>query len=335
MAQYGRHATQVVADPRLLPEAPKLAMHPAVCPLCGHDRPRRLFDDRNRRENLSVRSGYVECQDCRMIYLSPAPDWAHLRRFYEWLYTTRSGEMPDSREVPPGDRSGWLAGAIKTLRLLRFRPHSWPADAGRDRRLMEVGCSDAVKLMEFAQRGWKVMGVDISASALARARQVLPSGEFYQGELEQLDLPERAFHVVRADNVLEHVPNPSSVVTQCARLLIPGEGRLIIYVPHGRSLSMRLLGRYSNNSWIPFHLSLFTRPTLRRMLIEAGFKHVDIWSYTPMHALPFTLRQALGRRGDERSWRRLRWPLYVALFPVGWLADRLGIGEELIAVARM
>lgn len=324
----------MVAGDRQGPHASELVMYPATCPVCRHERARRLFEDRNRREKLPIRSGYVECRECGMIYLSPAPDWDQFRKFYDWLYATQAGEVAGLRNIPPGDRSGRLGRAIRSMRGLRFRPHSWPAEAGEGRSLLELGCSDAVKLVEFAERGWKVVGVDISASALEQAGRNLPSGEFHLGELEQLDLPARTFHVVRADNVLEHVPNPSQLAAQCARLLVSGGGRFIVYVPHGRSLSMRLLGRYSNNSWIPFHLSLFSRDALRRMLITAGFKRVDIVTYSPIHALPSSFLQALGRAQDSRGWGRMQWPVYLALAPVGWLADRLAMGEELVAVAR-
>lgn len=305
-----------------------------TCPVCKSDLPQRLFEDYNRREELQIRSGYVECQGCGMIYLSPVPDWNQFSKYYEWLHSAGSAERACARNTSLGDRRGLLVSCIRSMRRLRFRPHSWPADAGHGRVLLDVGCGDAAKLIEFARRGWRVVGVDISRSALEQARRNLPSGEFLLGELGELSLPKRSFRVVRMDNVLEHVPKPFELAAQCAQLLIPGEGRLIILVPHGRSLSMRLLGRYSNNSWIPFHLSLFTRPALRRLLLEAGFKQVDILTYSPIHALPSSLRQALGRAADGRGWGRLRWPLYLALFPVGWVADRLNMGEELVAVAR-
>jgi hypothetical protein len=70
------------------------------------------------------------------------------------------------------------------------------------------------------------------------------------------------------------------------------------------------------------------------MLLEAGFKQVEILTYSPIHALPSSLLQALGRANDLRGWGRVQWPVYLALAPVGWIADRLDMGEELIAIAR-
>ena len=315
-------------------EATELQWKSTACPVCKGKERRYLFEDRNRRENLPLKSTYLECLSCGMIYLSPVPDWGQFQKYYEWLASRAPEEAFSKSNVLPGDRSGWLGRVLWSLRRFRFRPHSWPAEEGKDRRLLEVGCGDAAKLVEFAARAWKVVGLDISATALERARHNLSIGEFHKGELGQVRLPLHSFHVVRMDNVLEHVPNPLETVTRCVDLLVPDQGRLFVYVPHGRSLSMRLLGRYSNNSWIPFHFSLFPRSALHRMLLEAGFKQVEILTYSPIHALPSSLLQALGRANDLRGWGRVQWPVYLALAPVGWIADRLDMGEELIAIAR-
>jgi SAM-dependent methyltransferase len=312
----------------------KLEWRFVPCPVCNSSHARTLFEDCNRREKLSLRSSYVECRECSMIYLSPAPRWEQLAQYYDWLYATQSRETLAAREERLGDRPGLIGQTMGLMRRFRFRPHSWPAEDGQGRRLLELGCGDGLKLCEFVERGWEVIGVDISRNALDEARRHAPSGKFYIGELETIGLPDGSIHVVRADNVLEHVPNPFEIAKQCVRLLSPSEGRLIIHVPNGRSLSMRMLGRYSNNSWIPFHLSLFSRDALHRMLSAAGFKRVDIATYSPIHALPSTLLQAIGRAHDPRGWGRMRWPVYLALMPVGWLSDRMGLGEELIAVAR-
>lgn len=312
-----------------------LGWNSVACPVCRTSDSRCLFEDYNRREKLPIRSRYVTCVTCGMIYLSPMPEWQEFRKYYEWLYSAQSSEIANRQGTLPADRKGRLASVLKFLRRFRFRPHSWPEEEGRGRNLLEVGCGDGIKLKEFVERGWKVVGVDISAKALEQARGNVPSGEFHKGELGQVHLMSHSFHVVRLDNVLEHMPNPSEIIAQCAQLLVEGEGRMFFYVPHGHSLSMRLLGRYSNNSWIPFHLNLFNPPALRRMLPEAGFRRVEIHTYSPIHALPASLLQMLGHAGDPRGWGRLQWPIYLGLAPLGWMADRLGMGEELIAVARV
>jgi len=60
---------------------------------------------------------------------------------------------------------------------------------------------------------------------------------------------------------LEHVPNPKEIIRECHRLLRAKE-QLLVYVPHGRSLSMRLIKSNSISSWMLFHFQLFARKVL-------------------------------------------------------------------------
>jgi hypothetical protein len=86
--------------------------------------------------------------------------------------------------------------------------------------------------------------------------------------------------VIRLDNTLEHVPEPRGLLAR-ARLWLRDGGRMIIYVPHGRSASIKLFGELAISIWPPYHLQLFSRSGLRRLLQTVGFKTVSCWGYTP------------------------------------------------------
>src|SRR5207249_1003700 len=114
------------------------------------------------------------------------------------------------------------------------------------------------KLIEFAQRGYEVWGVDVGVDAIEVCRQILPQGHFIQSELDETGLPDSYFDYVRIDNSLEHVSSPRAALRECHRVLVSG-GTMMVYVPHGRSLSLRVMKGRSISSWIPFHLQLFTQ----------------------------------------------------------------------------
>jgi glycosyltransferase involved in cell wall biosynthesis/SAM-dependent methyltransferase len=266
-----------------------------------------------------------------MIYLTPVPDWESFHGYYDWLFQQ---DHPEDAAPPklPGDRRGLLGGFFRQLRRCRFRPHSWPLEAGEGRRLLDVGCGDGFKLAEFSARGWQVYGVDVSAPALEMARRAVPEGTFLLGELDEVQLPPASFDFIRVDNVLEHVFRPKALLASCRRLL-KADGQLLVFVPRGDSLSMRLLGRYSNNAWIPFHLSLFTLAALRRVLVEAGFGTLQIRQTSPLNWLPSGIKQLVGRAGRPLP-AVLEWALIGAMYPIGALAASIGWGEELVAIAR-
>jgi SAM-dependent methyltransferase len=165
-----------------------------------------------------------------------------------------------------------------------FAPHR------ESNRLLDVGCG-AGSLLEAARRaGWDAEGTEVSRPAVEHVR-----GEgfpVFHGELAEAEYPEGHFDVVTASEIIEHLPDPLSVLREVARILRPG-GLFWATTPHGRGLSARVLGiRWSTVS-PPEHLQLFTLGGVRGLLREAGFRRADITSHG---CNPYELRQAL-RRG--------------------------------------
>jgi len=188
------------------------------------------------------------------------------------------------------------------------------------------------KLFEFAQRGYEIWGVDVGSDAIRLCKELLPQGHFIRGELQETGLPDSHFDYIRIDNALEHVPNPKQVIAECRRLLCGG-GQLMIYVPHGRSLSMRFLKGNSISAWIPFHFQLFTRKSLRQLLEGMGFKHVCIYEYSPISWLPLTIMQWRNQRHPTVKYNHPHW-FTLACYPIGYLAAKFGMGEELVAIGK-
>jgi len=95
------------------------------------------------------------------------------------------------------------------------------------KRILDVGCGGGLLSEGMAVRGAEVTGIDLSEKPLAVARlHLLESGQkvdYRKIAVEQLaeEMP-GAFDTVTCLEMLEHVPNPSSVVSACARLVKPG-----------------------------------------------------------------------------------------------------------------
>lgn len=92
---------------------------------------------------------------------------------------------------------------------------------------IDVGCGGGLLSEGMAALGARVTGIDLSDKALAVARlHLLESGhqvDYRHIAVEVLagECPDR-FDVVTCMEMLEHVPDPASVVTACARLVKPG-----------------------------------------------------------------------------------------------------------------
>jgi len=96
-----------------------------------------------------------------------------------------------------------------------------------DQRALDVGCGGGILAEALAQSGAQTTGIDLSEKALKVAElHALESGAQvnYQAiSAEALALTEpESFDVVTCMEMLEHVPDPASVVKACATLAKPG-----------------------------------------------------------------------------------------------------------------
>ncbi|MBW7925286.1 MAG: bifunctional 2-polyprenyl-6-hydroxyphenol methylase/3-demethylubiquinol 3-O-methyltransferase UbiG [Burkholderiaceae bacterium] len=112
---------------------------------------------------------------------------------------------------------------INPLRLEWIDAHA--SIAGK--RVLDVGCGGGILAEAMAQRGAIVRGIDLGERALQVAElHALESGaavEYERIAVEMLAQREPdAYDVVTCMELLEHVPDPQSVVRACSALVRPG-----------------------------------------------------------------------------------------------------------------
>ena len=101
------------------------------------------------------------------------------------------------------------------------------AVALKGKTVLDVGCGGGILSESMAERGAKVTGIDLGEKALKVAQlHSLESGVAVDYQLISVEkLAEQqpaSFDVVTCLEMLEHVPDPASVVAACAKLVKPG-----------------------------------------------------------------------------------------------------------------
>ncbi|MDP4549180.1 bifunctional 2-polyprenyl-6-hydroxyphenol methylase/3-demethylubiquinol 3-O-methyltransferase UbiG [Marinobacter sp. MDS2] len=175
------------------------------------------------------------------------------------------------------------------------------------KRVLDVGCGGGLLSEGMALRGAHVTGVDMGEAPLQVAKlHGLESGvkvDYRQTTIEDLARdPEHAgqYDAVTCLEMLEHVPNPASVIQSCAAMLRPG-GHLFVstinrnpksflFAIVGAEYIMKMLPR-GTHEW-----NKFIRPSeMSDYLRQAG---LDIRELTGMTYNPITKSYKLGRDVD-------------------------------------
>ena len=142
--------------------------------------------------------------------------------------------------------------------------------------ILDVGCGAGDNLCTLAGLGrYQLSGVDVSAAALERARQLVPTARFVELDVQRDALAER-FDLVISIQVVEHLLDDIAALQNIARM---SAGYVFISTMSGRMRPSELtIG----------HVRNYSRLELRRKLELAGLEVLDVYGwgfpfYSPLY----------------------------------------------------
>ncbi len=155
------------------------------------------------------------------------------------------------------------------------------------KQVLDVGCGGGILADSMARRGAQVLGIDLASKALKVAQlhaieAQTPNIDYREISAEALAQEQGAqYDVVTCMEMLEHVPDPASVVRACAALVKPGgwvflstinrNAKAWLFAVVGAEYVLNMLPRGTHE------YAKFIRPSeLSRHVRDAGLEQLEL-----------------------------------------------------------
>lgn len=205
--------------------------------------------------NITLPEGtLLKCSECGQL-LSQADETAYKE-------TMRHFEDPEGVDRNPRAH----------LKRLRRMERHWRIPPG-ETRILDVGCSFGTFLGIITGKGYRAEGVEPSRTAADVCQKA--GLKVHCGLLGDMGLIEGSFDVLTMFEVVEHLPDPHSLLRECHRVLRKG-GLLFLSTGNARSWTARVM----KDKWDYFnmvdggqgHISFFNPGSIGRLAENAGFR---------------------------------------------------------------
>ena len=230
----------------------------------------------------------LRCKRCSLVFLS---SFEHINKdFY------KDGKMHSGNF----DHKRWLEASY---------------DDDRRRFLMLKKIIKGKKLLDFGcgAGGFLMMAKDYASKVAGVEKQDALRALFNEKNLDIFDNPDEIhdkFDVITMFHVLEHLPDPKSVIKELLNKL-KDDGKLIIEVPNEDDalLSLYACKKFADFTHWSCHLYSFNRKTLKKLLEDTGVKInyiKPVQRYGFANHLYWLLR---GEKGGHNVWEKLDNPV--------------------------
>ena len=172
-----------------------------------------------------------------------------------------------------------------------------------DKQVVDVGCGGGILADAMARKGAQVLGIDLAAKSLKVAQLHALEADTRGVQYREISAEALAaeqqeqFDVVTCMEMLEHVPEPASVVQACARLVKPGgwvffstlnrNPKSFLFAIVGAEYVLKLLPRGTHE-----YARMIKPSELAQWSRDAG---LDLQGFKGMEYNPFTRRYWLSQ----------------------------------------
>ncbi len=169
------------------------------------------------------------------------------------------------------------------------------------KRILDLGCAEGATLHHLGRPAHAV-GLDLFPRKLAFAREHIPGTQFVAGSADQLPFADRSFDQVLVRDLIHHIPDPSRVIDECARVLAPG-GRIDVLEPcrYNPLIALHALTQPAERGELRSTAPFVVKLLARRFDVEQVAHHQGF----PVHRLVFHHRLGSPKLAAHRAWAAL------------------------------
>jgi len=308
------------------------------CAICESEESYFLFWARDWLYGNQGRFSVVQCVRCGLVYINPriAPNQiasCYSDDYYAYDASIRPnnssgaklkghiqslvaeeiyGYPPGTAKLPNWVPSYLIARILKGKGWYLSRMLPW-REGGR---LLDIGCGNGTTyLTRMRTMGWDTYGVELNDRACQYA--IAAGHNVFCGQLSDAAWPNDYFDAISLWDTLEHIHNPTQVLTECHQIL-KTDGILALSVPNFGSIYARMF----KDKWFmftaPLHCHHYTFDTLKKLLDKCRFRVSMVEYPLGESGIAESLRNYMRFKGHSPSFMRSR-PLNILLK----LLDRL------------
>jgi 2-polyprenyl-3-methyl-5-hydroxy-6-metoxy-1,4-benzoquinol methylase len=165
--------------------------------------------------------------------------------------------------------------------------YSAMTDGRRGLQILDVGCAQGTLALLLGEQGHKVWAIDIRQGFLDYAKSRHEKGDvtFLCGNVFELEFGEK-FDLIYANQVIEHLVYPLSLIQRLAKWLKPG-GKLVVTTPNSDYIKNSLpsyseLGDVAQYEHLQFtadadgHFFAYRAGDLKNIFVQVGLKYIRL-----------------------------------------------------------
>ena len=142
-------------------------------------------------------------------------------------------------------------------------------------KILDLGCGNGRAVKYVIDKGFKGIGIDVSAKMLNLARKYVPKGKFYKKEFTEIGFKPKSIDAVMSFFALNHIPKTEFVKTmKICKKILTNDGLLLLGMVESKDKGGLFSGFYDKD--MQLYGKGYTKKEISDILRKIGFKIIKI-----------------------------------------------------------